>query len=146
MDINLRVEPNDSVRVFVNGSLAAEVCVNELDGIPDFARELDRSRRLEKLPFIFKSHIKHLIDGQNLWEEGFSKERCRVEYSRGLIDGFQKKTIAHPEQKNLPLGQRELLPGIPPDSYQTYRMGYDHGIAIARILEVLDHGATNYDA
>lgn len=139
MDINLSVDPSDSVRIFINGNLAAEICVNALEGIADFEKELAYARRLEKLPKIFQSHVRHLIEGQDLWGEGLDKKEAKFEYVKGLLDGFQGKTISHPMQMGLPLGQRHLLPDVLPDSTPAYGAGYSHGKSIATILEAIDH-------
>lgn len=117
------------VHIYVNGVLAGELVVSELQDRDTLRTELERARRLEALPKIFKYTIQRLKSLQNIEDHVNDVKSRATAFSIGLMDGIDQKTVENPDHRVPP-----LLPNYDP----SYVLGYEYGSTLAGLINALD--------
>ncbi|MCA6510319.1 MAG: hypothetical protein IM566_04230 [Pseudanabaena sp. M152S2SP2A07QC] len=131
MDINISCSPNEHIRIFINGNLAGEIAVNQLESHQNLVKEVKEARKLKALPRIVSSVVAQVFELRNFEDHVNTSEAKRQSaYTQGVVDGLNKIKIQSP---NIP--SIDILPRYDP----TYEKGYKNGEFLINLLDSLDH-------
>lgn len=111
----MKLELNDieesSVEIYINGKLAGQVILGELNGIEDLKKEVTQARVGNALVSVVNGYAKEFEKFQDLQKVG-----------RGVADGMLAKTVDHPS------------PGVPPILLE-YGREYESGYSFGKFLK-----------
>lgn len=133
MDINISCSPNEHIRIFINGNLAGEIAINELESHSDLLREVEEARKLKALPHIVKSIVNQVFDLRNFEDHvNTSEVKRKSAYTQGVIDGLNKIKIPFPNTSNT-CSNPDILTRYDP----AYEKGYQNGEFLINLLNSL---------
>lgn len=131
MDINISCSPNEHIRIFINGNLAGEIAVNQLEGYKNLVKEVEEARKLKALPRIVSSVVAQVFELRNFEDHVNTSEAKRQSaYTQGVVDGLNKIKIQSPSIPSI-----DILPRYDP----SYEKGYKNGEFLINLLDSLDH-------
>ena len=104
--MDIHVNRDDHVRVFVDGNLQAEITLQNTRGIDDLNAEVERARHLEVLARFLSVAMKN-IDNQS--------------FGDGLLSGLREESVQHP---------MDGVPNIAPNHNPQFLKGWDIGMAL----------------
>ena len=137
MEINLVTagKAKDILLINVNGKLACEVAVGMAQTRDDLFEKVTAARKLRALPRIIAGIMSDLARIADMPDHiHTTPQKKREACLRGLVDGFEGKTVPYP-------GGEGLIPPIPPDSTLSYSRGYQIGEVFARCVKGEDVAA-----
>ncbi len=130
MDLHIKTDPGQMVRLFVDGQLQAEIFPNATQVRDDLVEELKRARQLRALPKIQKAYAERL-DKVHLREDPVGKpQKKTILYLAGFADGLLDRSQPHPM---LPDTHTMPLHGSP-----CYGEGFETGRVIHSLQRQLD--------
>ena len=133
MDINISCSPNEHIRIFINGNLAGEITINELESHPDLLQEVEDSRKLKALPCIVKSIANQVFELRNFEDHvNTSEAKKQSAYTQGVIDGLNKIKIPFPS-----ISSTSSSPDILTRYDPAYEKGYQNGEFLINLLNSL---------
>lgn len=127
MDVHLSaLDPRDSLRLFLDNVLVAEIAVGVVSDQAALAAEIEQARCLKALA-TFIHHWQHDLERVKDLPDPVERTPAarQAAFCRGLEDGLCDRTAPHP------------YPGVPPvlpEHSAAYRAGYHHGEAMARCV------------
>lgn len=132
MDINISCSPNEHIRIFINGNLAGEIAVNQLENHQNLLKEVEDARRLKALPSIVLSVVNQVFELKNFADHvNTSEAKRQAAYTQGVVDGLNQSKIPYPTMK-LPLPP-DILSRYDP----SYEKGYQNGEFLINLLNSL---------
>jgi hypothetical protein len=135
MDINISCSANEHIRIFINGNLAGEVAINELESHSNLLQEIEQARSLKALPKIVQSVVNQVFKLKNFEDHVNTTEaKKQSAYTQGVIDGLNKIKIPFPTTSSAP----DILPRYDP----SYERGYQNGEFLINLLNSLDNAQT----
>jgi hypothetical protein len=118
MDINISCSQNEHIRIFINGNLAGEIAINELENHQNLLKEVESARRLKALPSIVSSVVNQVFALNNFEDHVNTTEAKRQSaYTQGVIDGLSQSKIPFPTVS------------VAPDILSRYDPSYEKGFA-----------------
>ena len=127
MDINISCSPNEHIRIFINGNLAGEVAINELESHSDLLQEVEQARSLKALPKIVQSVVNQVFELKNFEDHiNTSEAQKRSAYTQGVIDGLN--------QIRIPFSTTSKAPDILCRYDPSYEKGYLNGECLINLL------------
>lgn len=130
MDINISCSQNEHIRIFINGNLAGEIAINELENHQNLLKEVESARRLKALPSIVSSVVNQVFALNNFEDHVNTTEAKRqAAYTQGVIDGLSQFKIPFPTVSAAP----DILSRYDP----SYEKGFTGGECLINLLNSL---------
>jgi hypothetical protein len=135
MDINITCSANEHIRILINGCLAGEIAVNDLENHPDLLQEVEEARKLKALPKIVRSVVNQVFELKNFEDHVNTTEaKKQSAYTQGVIDGLNKIKIPFPQVT----AASDILTRYDP----SYERGYQNGEFLINLLNSLENDKT----
>lgn len=128
MDLHLsQLDPRDTVRLFINDRLCAEITVGLCEDRDHLLAEVTAARCLQTLARWLRRFPSLVNTLEKRHDHACPKpEQRQAAFLRGLCDGMAGRTVPH--------STHPLIPGLPPEHSTSYGLGYSEGQGWRRAL------------
>ena len=123
MELNIKVDASEHLKIFVNGKFAAEIAVKEVLALENLVGEVREARALKTLAKVLPKYLKEMPTRKDTGEAAL-----------GFIDGLRRATIPHPSGG---------VPPIRPNYNKDYSLGYDFGEFLMNVGNCLTNSLSN---